>query len=361
MPSDLPLVLHTMAADLIERSLDAMFTEQFPENGSFLLRTVRGRGYWYYQGYKPGLTHQAKRSSIYVGPAHDPAIRARVESFEAIKASRKATSQIVNALVSSGLPRPPIAMGRIIEALAKGGVFRVRGVLVGSAAYQTYPLLLGQRLDQTAAITNDVDIAQFRAISIAVDDEAEHLGDILQRVDPSFAPVPHVSGGTASTAWQNSAKFRIDVLVPNQGSDELTGHPVRLPALPGTAGEPLRFLDYLIHQPVRSVVLHGPGIAVNVPQPAKFAIHKLIISGRRPADATGQAKARKDVLQASELILALQAASQSDAVEEVLAEACLRGPAWRKGIRHGSARLPAPSRELLDKWMSRLPGQIIPH
>ncbi|WP_204323331.1 GSU2403 family nucleotidyltransferase fold protein, partial [Streptococcus pneumoniae] len=41
------------------------------------------------------------------------------------------------------MPRPPVVIGRIIEALAKAGVFRLRSVLIGTAAYQTYPAVLG--------------------------------------------------------------------------------------------------------------------------------------------------------------------------------------------------------------------------
>jgi Nucleotidyltransferase len=63
--------------------------------------------------------------------------------------------------------------------------------------------------------------------------------------------------------------------------------PIPLPALQGTAGEPLRFLDCLIYQQYRGIVLHGLGIAVNVPQPARFAIHKLVIAGMRLTDAAG--------------------------------------------------------------------------
>jgi hypothetical protein len=348
MPRDLPLVLHTMAADLAEQALDAMFDDQFAENGTFITRLIKGRPYVYYQGYRPGHADGAKRSSIYVGSADDQAIAERVQRFQRLKTGRRATGQIVNALVSMGLPRPPVAMGRVIEALAKGGVFRLRGVLVGTAAYQTYPALLGQMLDQTAAITQDVDIAQFRSISIAVEDESAPIVDMLSRVDPTFRPVPHVSGAAASTAWRNDSGFRVDILTPNRASDDLTGKPMQLPALPGAAGEPLRFLDYLIYQPLRGIVLHGPGIAVNVPQPARYAAHKLIIAGRRLTDAAGQAKARKDIVQAGELIQALAAISQHDVLRDALEEACGRGPAWREGIAGGTSRLTPAARDIVE-------------
>ncbi len=64
--------------------------------------------------------------------------------------------------------------------------------------------------------------------------------------------------------------------------------------------QPLDFMDYLIKNPVETAVLYGAGILVNVPDPARFAIHKLAISQLRPA--TKPEKARKDLLQAGALI-----------------------------------------------------------
>ena len=42
------------------------------------------------------------------------------------------------------------------------------------------------------------------------------------------------------------------------------------------------------------------GLFVNVPHPARFALHKLVVSRRRPV--AQQIKARKDVQQATELL-----------------------------------------------------------
>jgi hypothetical protein len=45
------------------------------------------------------------------------------------------------------------------------------------------------------------------------------------------------------------------------------------------------------------------GILVNVPHPARFALHKLVVSQRRPA--AQQTKANKDIQQSSELFALL--------------------------------------------------------
>ena len=69
------------------------------------------------------------------------------------------------------------------------------------------------------------------------------------------------------------------------------------------AARPLRFLDYLISHPVKGAVVDGGGILVNVPQPARFALHKLIVSGER--EVTAHSKVQKDLAQAAQLLTVL--------------------------------------------------------
>jgi hypothetical protein len=106
-----------------------------------------------------------------------------------------------------------------------------------------------------------------------------------------------------------------------------------MPALGGAAAEPLRFLDFLIYQPVRAVVLHGAGVPVLVPSPERFAIHKLIVGSRRRLDDDGTVKSRKDRRQAETLMTTMIEIRKSDALADAYMEAWDRGPAWREAIR----------------------------
>jgi hypothetical protein len=56
--------------------------------------------------------------------------------------------------------------------------------------------------------------------------------------------------------------------------------------------------------PTRAVVLAAAGIVVNVPAPGRFAVHKLWLARER--DVAEQAKARKDLRQAKQLIEVLE-------------------------------------------------------
>jgi len=147
-------------------------------------------------------------------------------------------------------------MGVVIAALAREGVFRLRGVLIGTVAYQTYASMLGIRFPKDTESTDDIDIAQFRAISVSIGDATANMLEVLRKVDPSFRPVPRSHDQRHVTTYA-TADIRVDFLTPNRGPD--TDAPGKLPAL-GTDAPQLRFLDFLIRDPEPAVVLHGAGV-----------------------------------------------------------------------------------------------------
>jgi hypothetical protein len=104
-----------------------------------------------------------------------------------------------------------------------------------------------------------------------------------------------------------------------------------MPALGGASEIPLRYLDYLIHEPIRSVILFKGGIPVTIPAPERFAIHKLIVAAVRHSDSP---KSRKDIAQAEQIFRAMLP-RRSFALQEAWAEAWRRGPQWRENMRRG--------------------------
>jgi hypothetical protein len=165
------------------------------------------------------------------------------------------------------------------------------------------------------------------------------LADALRRIGPFIArPNLHQQ----PTAWRDrESGMVVELLAPNEGPD--LDEPLELPAL-GAYALPLRFLDYLIHRPAQSVALYRSGVLVNVPQPARYAIHKLIVATRRIPSAT--AKAGKDIEQAAALIRVL-AEDRPDELEEAFVEARDRGPSWRQHVSKGTRRLPSDARNAL--------------
>ena len=344
-------------SELAQRSLDASFTTDFSIDGRFIRQESRGRMYWYFDRDKPG----GGKRRTYVGPVDDPAINMRVESFKDLKEDYRARSRLVSTLVREAyLPRPEGLAGPIIEALANAGFFRLRGVLVGTVAFQCYSALLGARLFNAIMQTGDADFAQFHSIANAVGDQMPPILDVLRGVDPTFREIPHQTDSRYTTKYSTRSGYKVEFLTPNTSSDDYSDHPASMPALGGTAAQPLRFLDFLIYQPVRAIVLYGPGIPVLVPAPERFAIHKLIVASRRSTHDDGMSKSRKDRAQAAELIEVMAAQRNQPALADAYMEAWDRGPHWRDAIRTSIDQLETADavRTALAQGVTKIGGDL---
>ena len=84
-------------------------------------------------------------------------------------------------------------------------------------------------------------------------------------------------------------------------------------------------------------------VIVNVPHPARFALHKLIVYGER--EGSFAAKANKDLAQAACLLAALKQ-HRAWEVEEAWADLAARGKGWIERARHGLAALERSAPEL---------------
>ena len=331
------MMFRTMIAELQQRAFDDAWAEDFPPTGRFVAVSVDGRKYWYFD-QPDGEGGQKRR---YVGPVNDPEVSARVETFKGEKSDYKGRRKLVSTLTrEAGLIAPDRFTGQVVEALANAGLFRLRGVLVGTVAFQCYSSYLGVRLPSAAILTGDADIAQDYAISAEISDSLPPIVSLLKSVDPTFRPLPHISGSPRSHAFRNEFGYRVEFLTTNRGSEEYANEPVQMPALGGAAAEPLRFMDFLIRDPVRSILLYGAGVSVVVPSPERYAVHKLIIAGRRQNDAGGKAKADKDLRQAGMLFDALPVTGGGGALAAVLEEAWERGPSWKAAIKAGADNVP---------------------
>ena len=334
---EIDLATQTLFAELLQRSLDAEFDAEYRENGSFIKKRSKDREYWHYQ-WRDGDNIRNK----YVGPVSDAAITDRVTRFANLKASFKRRQTLVRALIASGLPTPDPLSGKIVEAFWKAGFFRLRGVLVGTLAFQTYAGVLGVELGRRPLITQDADFAQFWGVSQNISESIDPPLTILRGVDETFRQVPHISDPFVSTRYRNGRDYLVDFLTPNRGSEDHQGKVVRMRALDGSGAEPLRHLDFLIYEPERSVLLHGGGLPVTVPRAERYAVHKLIVA----VDRVNQAKSVKDIEQAAILIDAL-AARRPTELAEAWETAWETGKQWRRKLVSGRARLPDEVQETL--------------
>ena len=323
----LPLAVQTTYADLLARLREDAVVEL---GGTPVLRERSGRKYWY------SVQRLADRTvERYLGP-DTKEVRAGVEQAKKVKDDRrqrdKQRGRLARMCSEGGLPRVDAQTGKVLLALSKAGIFRLRGVIVGTHAFRCYPGLLGIELSEAHAVTEDIDVA--------LDDRLDPaLAEALKRIGPFIArPGLHQH----PTAWRDrDSGVLVELLTPNEGPDR--DEPLELPA-PGAHALPLRFLDYLIHGPAQAAALYRSGILINVPQPARYAVHKLIVATRRASSAA--AKATKDIAQSAALLRVL-AEDRPDELEDAFVEARARGPSWREAVDRGARRLPRDAKAAL--------------
>ena len=134
------------------------------------LKRIGGRKYWY-DRYRLGT----KTVDKYIGEDGD-ALRARLERHKQAKSerdeARRQRSRLMQVLRAEGYLAPDVATGQIIAALAQAGVFRLGGTIVGTQAFRAYEGELGVQIgfDQSAQ-TDDIDIASFERLSLALGDQ----------------------------------------------------------------------------------------------------------------------------------------------------------------------------------------------
>jgi hypothetical protein len=302
-------------------------------------RLVRGsRGYWY-DSYRIGSTVRQS----YIGEDTED-LRARITRISDIKEKeverRALRSRLIRILRAEGFLSVDAGIGSITNALAKAGVFRLGGTLVGTIAFRLYEGELGLRYGfDEAAQTNDIDIASFERLSLALEDA---VSEPLQKVlgDFAFDPVPTLERDTVWRWRQTRSDTLVEFLTPS--FDDAEGlRP--LPAL-GVHAQSLHFLNYLIAEPIKAAVPYRSGVLVQIPRPERFAIHKLIIADRR-RDGADSLKAVKDRRQAAFLINAL-AEDRPDDLREAYEDAMARGPRWRERLASTLKRLPETAERL---------------
>jgi len=331
----LPETVVTLYAELLDQCVHADAEQRASlAGGSFVSKTVRDATYWYFQ-----QTSGSEKRQTYLG-RETPALLAWMNESASARAERRTDEQrrreLVRMLVAGGVKRTPAPVTQVLTVLAEAGIFRSGGVLAGTQAYACYAPMLGVRLEERFLQTADIDIA----IDVALPDEkAADVPAALKKIEPRFFAVPELDPGSPSTSFKVRGRdLRVDFLTTRRRRGNEA--PVPLPHF-RVAATPLPGIDYLIEQPVQAVVAGGSGLLVNVPAPARFAFHKLWVARERPASE--QAKARKDLAQAQEL-LAILAEDRPDDVEDAWRALATRSSMKR---RVGVAALPESVRSLL--------------
>jgi hypothetical protein len=307
-----------------------------PHSGSFVSKSIGDTTYWYVQR-KDG----ARKRQIYLGP-ESPELLAEISRSEEARAAlaeeESRRRELVTMLSAGGMASEQAAIGGVLTTLSDAGLFRAGAVLVGTQAFRCMGNMMGVRFEQQNLRTADVDIA----ISVGIGAMRTDLLEELRASDPRFVAVPELDAREPSTSFKVRGRdLRVDLLTP--GARE-GAKPIHLPEL-NAAAQPLPGLGYLLEDTAKAIVIVAAGILVNVPSPARFALHKLWVAERR--NVSEQPKARKDLRQSADLLEVLIEDRPADVRK-----------AWRSlparmlpGVRRAVRRLDPSLREALGRMV----------
>ena len=214
----------------------------------------------------------------------------------------------VKKLRSLGFACADDATGATLAALHNHGLFEAGLTLVGSHSYGAILNHLGVRAQ--TYLTEDVDTSSLLRLSIG---QNLNLLDVLKTTGLPFVKSKiGLSPKSKSETYlvSNKSNFMFDVLV--DGHD--IGEPVFVPEINAYA-QTIPYLKYLVEGRVSSAIISKTYIVpVFIPDPRRFAIHKLFSSVSR---INMPAKSEKDILQAATVICAVEDKYPGDITDEM--------------------------------------------
>ncbi len=335
MATALPLETQTLYAELLEHLMGVRAQRSIGElTGSFAEKTVKGEKYLYWQASQPG----GKTRQFYLGrrtPALERVVRRLGKERAAITPDLERVRRLAAQLRAGGANVADTSSARVVRALAESGLFDAGAVLVGTHAFAVLGNVLGVRWVSGSLRTQDVDVAGSRDadIDVAVPDVEADVPSVLEGLEMGFLPVPPLDPKHPSTSFKiRGQALRVDLLCPKRGAAD---NPVFIRRF-GAAAQPLAYLDYLLAEPERALFINGGAALVNVPAPARFAFHKLLVATLRPA--AFQAKAEKDIVQAAQVLEVLVEARPGD-LRPAWDRLTGVGRGWDRAARRGLALL----------------------
>ena len=314
-------------------------------NLSFKNKEIKGKRYWYLY-----ISVGSTRREHYLGEETIQLLD-RIDDEKALWESenddRDLRQRLVNMLIGGGMTTVGKDEGKVISLLERNGVFLAGAALVGTFAFRAYANMLGVSWASDIG-TQDIDIAADNHYPLALPRSRSpiQLGQLILDSGMGFVEVPALNRKQPSTSFKiRGRELIVDVLAPMRGRE--TSRPVHLADI-GTYASPMRDLDYLLEDIQPAVLLYKHGIMVNVPAPGRFAIHKCVISQKRPAALA--TKALKDRSQAEQIFRVLLEDRPSD-IALAYEAAKVQGEAFIKSFETGL--------ELLDRDLADAVGAAV--
>ncbi len=299
-------------SELLQQLIDTVSI--LDKKGSFVSKTIGDTKYWYLQSSILG-----RKCQTYLGkdaPKLADEIKRVKKRWDEAKPLVQRRSELVAMLRQGGAAVPTRGEAKVLDVLNTMGVFENGGVLVGSQAFATYGNMLGLKWPNESTRTSDSDIAD-DAIRVGVPANSQPDPRLIG-TDLEFIQILDLKNRVLPSFRIKDLDLTVEFLTPLIGPKR---QPVLMKNLNMNATG-LRFLEYLLHDTEPAAIIAKSGILVHVPNPARFAIHKLVVAQRR--GAFQQLKSRKDIQQSSLLLDELMEHRPGDLV--LAHEAALKMP-----------------------------------
>ncbi len=341
---ELTSVAQTAYAQLLDVALTTEHMRSVADlSGSFASKNIKGHKYWYYQYTEPS----GNLRQIFVGPDND-AVRSLIEE----KNQPGATEGLIPLAASA------VALGctdvlpkhlRVIRRLSEYGFFRAGGVLIGTHAFLAYGNMLGVHWG-VPSLTQDIDFAHAgKNVALALPSNVEvQTHEAIQSLQMGLLPISGLQGKTGATYLApRDPGFRLDFLTTlHRGGEEKYEHPQLHVTL-----QPLKFMEYSLVQVQQAVLFNMEGaVVVNIPHPARYALHKLIVYGER--EGAFASKAGKDLVQAASLLQYFKN-NRTWEIKESYEDLASRGKGWLSRFERGLTAIEKEYPELgVNNWLS---------
>lgn len=324
--TDLSLGAQTSYAELLDMARSVEQEKFSWLRGSFHRRQIKGKTYVYFN-FRDADGHGC---SVYVGPESER-VQRLIDEFKQGQVAERLTkltqrAQACMALGCSGLTTKHF---RFIRKLAGYGFFRGGGVLVGTHAFVAMGDMLGLRwTDGGSAMCADfargephISIALSGVLDIPAD-------DAITSLEAGLLPIRAFGGGIKRRHY-DASELRAQIVMP---SGEPDGVSQASPA--GIELEPVRFVDLLLKDLSNGAAFAKSGACmVNLPDPARFAVHNLMVYGDESMPKRLTSISLLD--QAAALIEWHMDQQRIAQFREVWREALAHGPVWRESAERG--------------------------
>lgn len=287
--------------------------------GSVTHKTIQGESYAYWRVYQA----DGRRTEEYLGKRDDPATNAIVAERQALGQARSALSKDAKTLRKAGFAAVDNSVAVTLVAMFNAGLFAHGGVLLGAHAFGALLNHLG-----AAPVKNSSgegwSFDSTAQTPLAIPENPSFI-DRLKQSGLYFAAEPELTERRVLPSFKGrGSMLKVDLLV----SGRVNRAPKPLPALEATAiGLP--YFDYLVSNPQTAVILgRDQIIPVQVPNPARFALHGLSLGATHYQASSGEPD--PGLMQAA-AILEVLLKTFPDSVDSALA--ALPGPASKQLTR----------------------------